>query len=553
MPIKRCVFAAFFWASLLPSIVSAETITNFKVDARLEPDRRLSITENITYDFEDEQRHGIYREIPVTYLRNSATYKLRLRNIRATMDGQPVQTEVTEDEGRLKIRLGDPDEFVTGRKTYAISYETERAINFFDGRGELYWNVTGNEWGMPIEQARFSLTVPFIAADQIATSCFTGPAGSTEASCEITPVEGGVAFETKRLLNPAEGFTIVTGFPSGAIQSLAVWDTAWMIFRDNAVLGWPLLFFILMFYAWWTRGRDPKLGTVIPHYEPPQKMSPAELGAVVEEGALPPRGVTATVIDLARRGYLRIRYEEKKWLFIKGKEPEAELPEFERAILNPIFVGGGEVKLTDLQTPLFHDGVQQARDLVWKKLEAKKFFHHRPAMVRVGGLFAGAAAAWLGMFFFGGRPLGVLSAILSGAIIAVFGWFMPRRTQEGTRFLADIKGFEWFLSVTEKDRLAFHNAPERTPEQFEKFLSYAIALGVEKAWAEQFAGMTMKPPAWMEGNLAQGWAISNLVADIGTVNAQIKSAATSQAGSGGSGFSGGGSGGGFGGGGGGSW
>ncbi len=132
---------------------------------------------------------------------------------------------------------------------------------------------------------------------------------------------------------------------------------------------------------------------------------------------------------------------------------------------------------------------------------------------------------------------------------------MPRRTQDGVKLLAKIEGFKWFLSVTEKDRLAFTDAPARTPEQFQKFLPYAIALDVEKQWAKQFASLTIPPPNWAAGNLSAFSALW-LVSNLDTMHEAAKSsayAAPSQAGSGGSGFSGGGSGGGFSGGGGGSW
>jgi uncharacterized membrane protein len=145
---------------------------------------------------------------------------------------------------------------------------------------------------------------------------------------------------------------------------------------------------------------------------------------------------------------------------------------------------------------------------------------------------------------------------LCAAIIGAFGWFMPRRTQEGAYVDEEVKGFKWFLSVTEKQRLAFTDAPERKPEQFHMFLSYAIAFGVEEKWAEQFAGIDIPAPDYVSGNVLMNWTAMNFVHDLNSLHqtaAASAFAAPSSAGGGGSGFSGGGSGGGGGGGGGGSW
>ena len=91
----------------------------------------------------------------------------------------------------------------------------------------------------------------------------------------------------------------------------------------------------------------------------------------------------------------------------------------------------------------------------------------------------------------------ILAGILTGAIICGFGWFMPARTVAGVRTLEKVLGFEDFLSRVEKDQIA---RLEKTPELFEKYLPYAMALGVEKKWAQAFSGIAMQPPSWYQGN-----------------------------------------------------
>jgi len=319
-----------------------------------------------------------------------------------------------------------------------------------------------------------------------------------------------------------------------------------------------------MLYLWRVKGRDPKLGTVIPLYEPPMKLPPAELVCAKEECNVPLRATTAMILDLARRGFLHIKYSgETKYTFVetaKVKEMQsspdmAGVTTAERILLTGLFEKGPEVDIGDLQVNAFYEDASAARAEVGKSVMALGFFDKNPNFVRVKFVGIGCALAFILIFFIASSAFGVAAAIMTGIIVVVFGWFMPRRTDSGVKMLADIKGFEWFLTVTEKDRLEFHNAPSKTPEQFMEFLPYAVALGVEKEWAKQFEGMQIPPPDWAEG---QGWSNLNAIAfasNISSLHSEASSgySAPSSSGSGGSGFSGGGSGGGGGGGGGGSW
>jgi uncharacterized membrane protein len=144
-----------------------------------------------------------------------------------------------------------------------------------------------------------------------------------------------------------------------------------------------------------------------------------------------------------------------------------------------------------------------------------------------------------------------LAAILSAGIIAGFGWFMPARTANGAKALAGVLGFEDFLTHVESDHM---NRVSQTPETFEKFLPFAMALGVEKKWVGAFQNIYSQPPSWYQGNYSSGGfypimfvnSLDNMTSSASSIMASAPRS------SGGSGFGGGGSsGGGFGGGGGG--
>lgn len=137
-------------------------------------------------------------------------------------------------------------------------------------------------------------------------------------------------------------------------------------------------------------------------------------------------------------------------------------------------------------------------------------------------------------------------------MIMLFGLIMPARTKKGAEAREYLAGLKLYLTVAEKDRLEFHNAPEKNPQVFEKLLPYAIVLGVEKQWAKQFEHLMMPMPRWYSDPSATNFNsiifISQLNAFSNNVSGVVMPRGNSS-GLGGGGFSGGGGGGG----GGGSW
>ncbi len=558
------LLAVAFCLFLPRTVLAAEVIRSFDVNVAADQGRHLVITENINYDFGDTERHGIYRYIPEVYDRDNATYNYHLDVLDVQRDGKPEPYEVSSGGGNVDIKIGDADVTMAGAHTYTIRYATDRAIGFFDDHDELYWNITGNGWEVPIEQASLSFALPNgVEATKVTTACFTGAYGSTEASCKTKATGGDLAFLSTRVLEPYEGMTVVYGFPKGTFPAPTTQEKIMMLVRDNLPLFFPIIAFAIMFYLWWTRGRDPQPGTVIPEYDPPQKLAPALIGASMTNGSVPQRTVTATIIDLARRGYLKIDFGEKKGLFgtsqtftfVKQKDVEVDIPDYDRHIFEGLFKGGDKQSVSELSDGKFYTTVTTFTSDVARRISGMKIFHANPGGVRTLYIIFGIVITTLLFVFTASNGLGAFCAVVTGLVICIFGWFMPKRTAEGIKLYTDILGFKWFLSVTEKDRMDFHNAPERTPKQFQELLPYAIVFGVENKWAAQFASMNIPPPDWATGNVSSMNTVM-LASSLNSLHSAASSSAfspPSSAGSGGSGFSGGGSGGGGGGGGGGSW
>jgi uncharacterized membrane protein len=232
-------------------------------------------------------------------------------------------------------------------------------------------------------------------------------------------------------------------------------------------------------------------------------------------------------------------------------------------MLSALFDDGAitSVKLSELQNH-FYTHLPAIRSRIFDALMADGYYLHRPDTVRQGYIGAGIVIGIL-LFVFGGA-LGaatgvahltwIIAAVLTGAVICIFGWFMPARTLSGARTLEKILGFEQFLGRVESDRI---ERIVKTPEMFEKFLPYAMALHCEKKWVAAFAGIAMQPPQWYSGPYGSGFVPYMFVNDLNAMSMQAGSvmASAPRSSSGSSGFGGGGgfSGGGFGGGGGGGW
>lgn len=582
------IFAAFAMFSALPAAVAAqvggepdavpigqsgsvnETIRSFEVEATVTSDRLVKISERIEYDFGQLDKHGIYRVIPETYVRDGISYGYRYSVTGVKLDGVDEPYSESRQGDALYLKIGRELETITGSHIYTITYETDKAITFFEDHDELYWNVTGNGWEVPIERTSFRLVSPLGSDAARPFICYTGHLGSTEQDCGLTADKDALLVNSRRILNAQEGMTVVFSFPKGMINQPTESELFWEAVRDNLILLAPLLAALAMFYIWRTKGKDPAPETIIPQYESPRGMSPMVLSGALGGGAIQATGpgATATIIDMARKGYLHIEYGEKKgffggitqtYTFLKKQSPSEVAPAWEIRIWDGLFDQGRRDRTTfdDLKEDKFYQDVSSAGSAATKELQKLHIFVSNPYVVRTMYFLAAFMSAFVVLVIGLSSPVGGLAAAATFVVIAVFGWFMPKRTAEGTSIVAEVKGFKWFLSVTEEERLKFHNAPARTPEEFMELLPSAIALGVEKQWADQFKDIQLAPPEWAEGPRANMLTSLALIHAIDTMHSQsaaaVYSPPQSTAGGGGSGFSGGGSGGGGGGGGGGSW
>ena len=554
----------------LPASARQLTIQNFNVAVVIQPDSTIDVTETLTVNFEGEW-HGLYRSIPVEYRGSMGlnyTLFVEPENV-SDQDGNSLKYEVSRQGQYKRFKIYVPDA-TDATRTIVIRYRVLDALRFFADHDELYWNVTGNETDAPVENSSARIELP-AGVTGLHAEAFTGGYGERGQDADVKIAGNAVQIGMQRPLFYHEGLTAVVGWDKGFVRPPSALAKTILFLRSNWPFALPIAAFLFMAWFWYSNGRDPRRNPISVQYEPPDQMSPAEAGTLVDnEVAM--RDITATIIDLAVRGYLKIEQQEtsqalglvhhKKFLFHRTKAASewTNLKPYEQELLGAFFDDGAsdQVSLADLQNH-FYVHLPAIRNRVFDGLMAGRFYKRRPDRMHQGYFAAGIAiafgsvfaatrvSAWLGMSYL----TVLLSGLLTAGIVALFGHFMSARTVAGERELEKVLGFEDFLGRVEKDRI---ERMVKTPEMFEKFLPYAMALHVEKKWASAFQDIYKTPPQWYSGPYGAGFQPYLFVSDLNLMSMQTGSALASSprsvGGAGGSGFGGGGfSGGGFGGGG----
>ncbi|HUJ32384.1 MAG TPA: DUF2207 domain-containing protein [Candidatus Acidoferrum sp.] len=554
----------------LPALARQIVIQSFDEQVVVHRDSTIDVTERIAAQFIGTGWHGLYRTIPIQYTNPEGfNYTLLLDHVTATDDaGNSLRLERSTEGpyAKFKIYVPEPD---NSTRTIVLHYRVLDALRFFSDHDELYWNVTGEEWDVPIQSASAKIELPE-GAGGVRAAAYTGVFNSRGQDAQVTIDDNTVEIHANRPLGYHQGLTAVIGFDKGLVHQPTPGQRIALFLQSNWPVFIPVIALFIMYWLWWTRGRDPERDAVTVQYEPPDKLTPGECGTLVDDEA-GMRDITATLVDLAVKGYLTIEQKEESGLLglthhrnyiFHLKKPPAEwggAREHEQEMLSGLFGGGAnpDVRLADLQNQ-FYTHLPAIRDGIFNSLVSDGYYLHRPDTVRQGyiggGLVVGFMIAFGGIWLAGKAGMATLPWLIAGiataVIICIFGWFMPARTVSGAQTFAKVLGFEDFLSRVESDRI---KRMENAPQLFEKFLPYAMALHVEKNWVQAFSGIAMQPPQWYQAPYGAGFQPFLFVTDLNLMSSQVGTVMSSAPrSSGGSGFGGGGgAGGGFGGGGGG--
>lgn len=577
------------------------TITSFDVQVQVSRDARLTVIETIDADFGTLQKHGIFRIIPTRYAYDDKHERvIRIESLRVTQNNQVAKWSTSQEGSEYMIKIGEPNKTVTGRQRYVLQYEVVGAVNAQPEHDEVYWNATGNDAEVTIARA-----TALVQASQVErATCFEGPTNSYSPCSIDAQTSTSVSFSATRRLPPGSGLTVVIATPQGAltvpppmlveIKSPMEAISDFMGFKSPAAVA--AMTFVAIVGAvgvarlWWVNGRDRWYGdaqylsgntleetkplfskdTILPEFAPPdigappRRLRPAEMGVLVDERA-DTLDVTATIVDLAVRGYLRIVEVPKTWVFGKSdyrleklKQPDDALQPYERSLLVSLFAASDKVEMSDLRNN-FYDDLARVKDQLYDQVvKSDGYFPRSPSSTRA--LFIGVGIGVIGLGVAAVAGLGALAGagvigiplIVLGLAVVVLSQAMPRRTGAGREALRRSMGFREFMVTAETE----HQRDVEQQGLFDQYLPYAIVFGITERWARAFRDLENQPSS------TGGWYVSpnpfvpltfvHSVNDFST--SMSKTITSTPASSGRSGFGGGGfSGGGFGGGSTGSW
>lgn len=574
MRIIRCL--ALLLLFTVPSFAREWRVTDFQGTYSVDERGGVFVIERITVEFQG-QFNGIFRTIPVEYPGPRGTnYSLFLKVAGVTDDrGNTLKHELSREGPYRKIKIYIPGAIDTSR-TVLISYSAPNATRFFDDHDEFYWNVTGNDWPVPIDHASAFVQLPANASG-IRAQAFTGVYGSHDQRAEVQVEAAQARIETTGPLPMRGGLTIDVYIPKSVLNEPGAITRAIWFIRGNPGIFIPLWAFAVMFLFWRYKGRDPDPGlSVAPMYEPPKGFTPAEAGTLVDDRT-DPRDITSTLVDLAVKGYVRIRETKNEGFFFDSKDfefdllkPQTEwkdLASHERVMLSNVFGTGSQTTLSSLKNR-FYTALPVMRQDIKSRLKSKGMYLVDPDSANTltflaAFLIASPFVAFQAMgvaSFVDSIPVTVVGALIALVIIFIFGRHMSAKSILGGRTRIHVLGFQEFMNRVDKDRLQ-----RMPPDTFEKYLPFAMALGVEQRWAQAFAGIIQNPPSWYQpygGYTGFHFNPIMFTGSMGRLTSEAQSVFVSapRASSSGSGFSGGGgssgggfSGGGFGGGGGGAF
>lgn len=532
----------FFLLFCFPNkTLAQEKIDNFEVKVIAHQDGNMTVSESIVYDFGENSRHGIFRFIPLVSKVGDLYRVLEIEFLRIERDGKKEIFEVDNHPSQSQIKIGNPDETVTGVHSYLIEYKVKNGIGSnYEDHDEIYWNVTGNNWEVPIVSALYKIGTDFEAIP-LESICFTGPKSSKFQDCEVN--ENFV--KTTKMLEEHQGLTSVTKFPINTFpksvlqKNEPIFDPDFLAFLKIYI---PVILIVNLLAApyllyWYFKNKSKiRFGKPSVNFDIPKNVTPAEVG-VIDTFKLERDDIVASIFSLAIKKYVKIE-EVKNVKTLMPDELDYEIvklksfnnaDKFEKILCERLFRDGDRVSLKKL-TKDFYVTFGLLEDAVFYSLKVKNLYKKNPKNQMAGLLILGIISIATGNIF-----LGLILIFLSRKLIG--------RTALGDKIDWEIDGLKIFLKAVDR----YHKFQSKNLIAVEKYIPFAIALGLQNEFMNQLK--IINPdynPSWYSGSRGFYYSYPSMYSTFG-------SSVTSSAPSSSSGFSGGSSGGGGGGGGGGSW
>lgn len=500
------VVSIFSFSAIFSLLISHECISHFHADIIINKVGSLTVTETITaYVKGNHIKKGIYRDFPTRYAKGFLFSMVEFYPVSAFINGKELSFLETKHLKRGKRVFLRNTEYLEINKehTFIFTYITTRQLGFFENYDELYWNIVGGDWEIPIVKVTATVHLPEgLSTSQCSVCLYAGDLGTNNKGHNAQVVKESESSFFLSLTPSSEHYAIQKGqaftcsvtFPKGHVKQPTVWQNMYFTIGDNWGFLWVVawIFFLLgmvafQYYKLWRR-------IIIPLFEPPTGLSPAMIRFIMKE-KIDPIALSAEIIRLAVNGYLTIELKKDSWFsktFILSRTEKKCSIVFDEKALEIMFPGKNKYCFLNKEQHKKITEFSEHQMNVCKPLHDVFQNGFRKYVVRM--IFFSIVGI-IGAFLFGLKVALVdwcIDDFFIAAIIFIVSWFpyryfVPFYTAKGLDLYDKIKGFKFYLSITEKQRLPFTTTPPiKTPEIYEKLLPYAIVLGVEKLWTKKF-------------------------------------------------------------------
>ena len=559
-----------------------ERVKSFHSDINIDTTGVIRVSETISiYANGNQFKRGITRTLPTRRVdKDGNNVKVSYNILSINHDGKSSKYHTENSGGDKIIYVGEQNVFLEpGNYEYEIIYEVDHQIGFFDEYDELYWNVNGFEWFIPIDRISATVTLPK-GASSVQNACYTGRFGDTGSNCEIEVQDSSTIHFLYDAPHIGENLTVAQAFTKGILTEPPPPPppTFFQKFGDRILTG--VFAFILLFYyvyTWRKFGVDPPKPTPFPQFNPPDELSPASVG-LLSRGLYFKDLLTVAIVNLAIKGHIKINEQKKSGLLglFKNKEYELEmlkdnsgrLPAEEEIVLRELFGGKTKKKIDGKYDSEIADLVTKFRKNLVKQwgplLREGNNYVFLVFPILISAIYFFTFIFLLPLFRSSIGPIiFILFLVSNGILFLIYQWLIRKPAKRKLKLRSLIKGFGMFLGAAEEKQIQRFNPPELTPELFEAYLPYAIALNTDEVWGKRFQDLLDKSglresynSSWTNysgsnyGSFSHSMnsSLSNSIASASTQPSSSSSGGGWSGGSGGGGFSGGGGGGGGGGG-----
>ena len=337
------IFMAFL---LNAGSLIAEAIKKYDVSIQINKNGTLTVNEVIDYEFDNDLRHGIYRDIPLRSKKSGTDiYKSHVKMNSVKRNGEPENyTSDTSYEG-VSYRVGSADRYVdSGINKYEFNYTIYNAVFEKDGIYQVYFNPIGQFWNVPIESADVSISFennqPIGENEIKQLEVYTGEYGETGQNYTILQKSGIIKIETNEVLEPRNGLSFRLNLKTDKISPTWLDKLEVLYYADPLVIAGPVIILMLAIYGfvtWFLFGRDPAGKAVIPEFNIPKDISPM-YAAYIKGVRDPKEMLTIGMLSLLSKDYVTAEDKEGngknvKYRLVKDTERNPELSPEEKALL----------------------------------------------------------------------------------------------------------------------------------------------------------------------------------------------------------------------------